>query len=124
MRIQLVDPSAFTPPYDHALAAALARAGADVELVTSHFLYGPVPSPDGYEVTEHFYRRSARRGLGAPGRVALKLAEHVPDMRRYRRVAATCPGLGSRGMMSCAVSTRGRCEGSSQTSRGCTVSHW
>ncbi len=24
MRIQLVDPSAFTPPYDHALAAALA----------------------------------------------------------------------------------------------------
>jgi len=34
VRVQLVDPSAFTPPYDHALAAALARAGADVELVT------------------------------------------------------------------------------------------
>ena len=87
MRIQLVDPSAFTPPYDHALAAALARAGADVELVTSRFLYGPVPSADGYAVTEHFYRRSTRRGLGARGRVPVKLAEHVPDMLRYRRLA-------------------------------------
>src|SRR2546427_2129113 len=88
MRIQLVDPSAFTPPYDHALAAALARAGVDVELVTSRFLYGPVPRADGYRVTEHFYRRTARRGLEGRGRVALKLAEHVPDMLRYRRKAA------------------------------------
>jgi glycosyltransferase involved in cell wall biosynthesis len=88
MRIQLVDPSAFTPPYDHALAAALARAGVDVELVTSPFLYGPVPRADGYRVTEHFYRRTARRGLEGRGRVALKLAEHVPDMLRYRRLAA------------------------------------
>jgi len=88
VRIQLVDPSAFTPPYDHALAAALARAGADVELVTSHFLYGPVPRGEGYEVSERFYRRTARRGLDARGRMALKLAEHVPDMLRYRRHAA------------------------------------
>ena len=87
MRIQLVDPSAFTPPYDHALAAALARAGADVELVTSRFLYGPVPRAEGYRVTEHFYRRTARRGAEARGRMALKLAEHVPDMLRYRRLA-------------------------------------
>jgi glycosyltransferase involved in cell wall biosynthesis len=87
MRVQLVDPSAFTPPYDHALAAALARAGADVELVTSRFLYGPVPREDGYRVSESFYRRTAGRGLGARGRVALKLAEHVPDMLRYRRHA-------------------------------------
>ncbi|MEA2368845.1 MAG: hypothetical protein QOH38_1563, partial [Thermoleophilaceae bacterium] len=89
MRVQLVDPSAFTPPYDHALAAALARAGADVELVTSRFLYGPVPRGEGYRVTEHFYRRTARRGLEARGRMAVKLAEHVPDMLRYRRLAAT-----------------------------------
>jgi glycosyltransferase involved in cell wall biosynthesis len=88
VRIQLVDPSAFTPPYDHALAAALARAGADVELVTSRFLYGPVPREDGYRVSERFYRRTAARGLGARGRMALKLAEHVPDMLRYRRHAA------------------------------------
>ena len=31
----VVDPAAYTPPYDHALCAALAQAGADVELVTS-----------------------------------------------------------------------------------------
>ena len=87
MRITIVDPSAYTPPYDHALAAALARAGADVELVTSRFLYGPVPRADGYRVTEAFYRLAARRGPGARGRMALKLAEHVPDMLRLRRTA-------------------------------------
>ena len=87
MRVQVVDPSAFTPPYDHQLCAALARAGADVEFVTSRFLYGPVPDAVGYEVTEHFYRRTAKRGLDARGRMALKLAEHVPDMLRYRRHA-------------------------------------
>ncbi|HEY1593876.1 MAG TPA: glycosyltransferase family 4 protein [Thermoleophilaceae bacterium] len=81
MRVQLVDPSAFTPPYDRSLAAALARAGVDVELVTSRFLYGTVPRADGFEVKELFYRRSGGRRL-------FKLAEHVPDMLRYRREAA------------------------------------
>jgi glycosyltransferase involved in cell wall biosynthesis len=85
MRVQLVDPSAFTPPYDRALAAALARAGAEVELLTSRFLYGPVPPPEGYAVEEIFYRRAAARGLGAPARRAVKLAEHLPDMARLRK---------------------------------------
>jgi glycosyltransferase involved in cell wall biosynthesis len=85
MRVQLVDPSAFTPPYDRALAAALARGGAEVELLTSRFLYGPVPVPEGYRVRECFYRRSAARGLGASGRRAFKAAEHLPDMLRLRR---------------------------------------
>ena len=104
MRVQLVDPSAFTPPYDHALAAALARAGADVELVTSRFLYGPTPPPEGYRVSEPFYRRTAARGLNARGRRVVKLAEHLPDMLRWRRAAdadvihyqwLTLPGLDS-----------------------------
>jgi glycosyltransferase involved in cell wall biosynthesis len=102
LRVQLVDPSAFTPPYDRALAAALARRGADVELLTSRFLYGPVPAADGYRVEERFYRRSAARGLEAPGRRAFKLAEHLADMRAFRRDAGadvlhyqwlTMPGL-------------------------------
>jgi glycosyltransferase involved in cell wall biosynthesis len=103
MRVQVVDPSAYTPPYDRSLCAALARAGADVELITSRFLYGPVPAADGYAVSEAFYRRSARRGLEAPARRAFKLAEHFGDMVRYRRHAAgadvvhyqwlTMPGL-------------------------------
>ena len=87
MRVQVVDPSAFTPPYDRQLCAALARAGADVELVTSRFQYGPVPRAEGYAAEEFFYRRTTRRPLEARGRMLLKLAEHVPDMLRYRRHA-------------------------------------
>jgi glycosyltransferase involved in cell wall biosynthesis len=86
MRVHVVDPSAYTPAYDHALCAALAREGASVELITSAFAYGSVPPPDGYAVRELFYRRS----FGAPGsrvRLASKLLEHVPDMLRYRRAA-------------------------------------
>ncbi|HEX5593109.1 MAG TPA: glycosyltransferase family 4 protein [Solirubrobacterales bacterium] len=102
MKVQLVDPSAFTPPYDRALAAALARAGAEVELLTTRFLYGPVPPAEGYRVEERFYRRSAARGLDAPARLPFKAAEHLPDMLRFRRAAdadvvhyqwLTLPGL-------------------------------
>ncbi len=85
LKVQLVDPSAFTPPYDRALAAALARAGAEVELVTSRFLHGPVPAAEGYRVDERFYRRSAARGLAARGRLPFKTAEHLADMARFRR---------------------------------------
>lgn len=88
MKVQLVDPSAFTPPYDRALAAALARAGAEVELLTTRFLYGPVPPAEGYLVEECFYRRSAARGLEAPARLPFKALEHVPDMLRLRREVA------------------------------------
>ena len=84
LRVSLVDPSAFTPPYDRSLAAALARAGADVELLTSRFLYGPVPAPQGYRVDECFYRRSSRVGPGR-ARLAVKALEHVPGMVRARR---------------------------------------
>jgi glycosyltransferase involved in cell wall biosynthesis len=85
VKVQLVDPSAFTPPYDRALAAALAQQGADVELLTSHFLYGPVPPAEGFRVRECFYRRAAARGLDAPGRRAFKAAEHLADVLRFRR---------------------------------------
>jgi glycosyltransferase involved in cell wall biosynthesis len=88
MRVQIVDPPAYTPPYDRSLCAALARAGAEVELVTSHFRHGPVPPAQGYRVRESFYRRSAARPPKAPGRRVLKLAEHVGDMLRYRRDGA------------------------------------
>src|SRR5207247_4316009 len=50
----------FTPAYDHELAAALARAGADVELVTSRFRFGEAPAPAGYERSELFYPISSR----------------------------------------------------------------
>jgi glycosyltransferase involved in cell wall biosynthesis len=85
MRVQLVDPSAFTPPYDRALAAALARGGAEVELVTTEFLYGPVPEAQGYEVDERFYTRTAARGLSSSARLPFKALEHLRDMRAFRR---------------------------------------
>ncbi|HLM31386.1 MAG TPA: glycosyltransferase family 4 protein [Solirubrobacterales bacterium] len=84
MRVQVVDPPAFTPPYDRALCAALADAGAEVELVTSRFEYGPVAEPQDYSVTELFYSRSTRRRLRGQARRGLRLAEHVPGMRRLR----------------------------------------
>jgi glycosyltransferase involved in cell wall biosynthesis len=87
MFVKVVDPSAYSAPYDRCLCAALARHGADVQLVTSRFLYGPVPAQDGYRVDEAFYARSARRGLDAPGRRAFKLGEHFADMLRFRRQA-------------------------------------
>lgn len=93
INVQIVDPPAWTPPYDHALSAALARAGARVELVTTHFPLTAAPSGEGYAVDRRFYRGSSRlgadsrRGPALAARRALKLAEHVPDMLRYRRHA-------------------------------------
>jgi glycosyltransferase involved in cell wall biosynthesis len=86
MHVHIVDPSAYTPPYDHALSGALVKAGADVELITSRFGYETVPEPDGYAVRELFYRR-ARGAPGSRARLGAKLLEHVPDMLRYRTVA-------------------------------------
>jgi len=89
MRVHLVDPSGDVLPYDHALAGALARRGAEVEIVTSRFVHGPTPRPQGYVVSEPFYRLATRYAAHAPRRRrALKLAEHVPDMLRYRHRAA------------------------------------
>lgn len=79
MRVRIVDPPAYTPPYDHALCAALAAAGAEVELVTSRFRHGPRPAPSGYTLRDHFYR------LGGP--LPVKLAQHPIDMLRLRRLA-------------------------------------
>jgi glycosyltransferase involved in cell wall biosynthesis len=86
VRVDVVDPSAYTPPYDHALCAALARAGTDVRLQTSRFGYGPVPAATAYERVERFYRRLP--AVGSRARFAAKLAQHVPDMLAYRRAAA------------------------------------
>jgi glycosyltransferase involved in cell wall biosynthesis len=87
MRVQIVDPSAQTPPFDRSLAAALARAGADVELVTAPFVHGDVAVPTGYRVSESFYPHSSRLRSGSMARRALGLAEHVPGMLRARRDA-------------------------------------
>ncbi|MDQ5895529.1 MAG: hypothetical protein QG596_1790 [Actinomycetota bacterium] len=86
VNVKLIDPSAFTPPYDRALAAALAAEGAEVELITSEFTYGPVPEPVGYQVSCDFYRRISPRF-----RRLSKALGHVPEMRRLRRKIESAP---------------------------------
>ncbi len=88
MRVLLVDPASFTPQYDHELAAALARAGAQVELATSRFRFGAVPAPTGYARSELFYPLSSRLFRRSPLRLPLRAAEHPVGLARLaRRVA-------------------------------------
>jgi glycosyltransferase involved in cell wall biosynthesis len=88
VRVVLADPPAFTPPYDHELAAALARMGADVELVTSRFRFGPAPVPVGYVRSELFYPVSARLFRRSRLRLPLKALEHPIGMTRLCRRSA------------------------------------
>src|SRR3954454_18280747 len=85
LRVLQADPSAYTPPYDHALSSALAAQGAQVTLATSRFVHGAVPPAVGYERDEHAFYRWQR---GGRARVPAKLAQHVPDMLRLRRRAS------------------------------------
>jgi glycosyltransferase involved in cell wall biosynthesis len=80
VRVLVADPPAFTPWYDHQLAAGLARAGADVELLTSHFRFGDVPPPDGYRVHRRYYPLSSRLFKRSRARLPLKAVEHVGVM--------------------------------------------
>src|SRR5207245_1283431 len=88
VRVVVADPPAFTPPYDHELAAALARAGADVELLTSRFRFGGVPEPDGYRRRELFYPVSSRLFRRSPLRLPLKALEHPLGLARLAAVRA------------------------------------
>ena len=97
MRVALVDPLAYTPPYDHHLAAALARRGHDVTLLTSEFLHGDVPEPDGYRREEIFLPFSTKLLRGRPrarARLALKGLEYVPSAwRLLRRIEQLDPDV-------------------------------
>ena len=88
MRVALVDPAAFTPQYDHELAAALARAGTEVELVTSRFRFGEVPAADGYRRSELFYPVSSRLFRRSRLRLPLKATEHAVGLARLRALRA------------------------------------
>lgn len=88
MRIALVDAGAYTPPYDHRLASALAARGHEVHLLTAPFRFGDTPSPDGYRREELFFRLSSslfRRAPRSRLRLAVKALEYLPGTRRLRR---------------------------------------
>jgi glycosyltransferase involved in cell wall biosynthesis len=85
MRVAIVDPLSYTPPYDDGLAAALALRGHDVTLLAGPFLHGSVPEPVGYVREEIFLPVSGRLFRPAPRsrlRLLLKGVEYVPSARR------------------------------------------
>jgi len=85
LHIALVDPSGYSRPYDHELAEALAARGHRVTLWTSEFVHGEPPEAAGYQVVEHFYRRSNRLPVGSRLRAPAKAVEHVAGLAGLRR---------------------------------------
>ena len=88
MHVVIADPPAFTPAYDHELAAALARAGADVDLVTSRFRFGAVAEPAGYRRRELFYPLSSRVFQRSRLRLPVKALEHPLGLARLAALRA------------------------------------
>src|SRR4029078_8373909 len=88
MQIVLADPPAFTPAYDHELAAALARAGAEVELVTSRFRFGAVARPVGYRRRSIFYSLSDHLSQRSRLRLPVKALEHPFGLARLAALRA------------------------------------
>jgi glycosyltransferase involved in cell wall biosynthesis len=88
VRVALLDPPSYSPAYDHHLASALARRGHEVELLTSPFVHGEPPAPDGYRRRELFLPLSGRLLRRAPRsrlRFVAKGAEYVPSVVRLVR---------------------------------------
>src|SRR2546428_635685 len=88
VRVVLADPPSFTPQYDHELAAALARAGADVELVTCRSGSGEPRRPAGYRRDESLYPVSSRLFRRSPLRLPLRAVEHLFAQRALARLRA------------------------------------
>jgi glycosyltransferase involved in cell wall biosynthesis len=94
MRITLVDPLAYTPPYDHSLATALAELGHAVDLLTSRFPHGQAPAPAGYGREELFAPVSTRVFRRSRARLALKALEYAPSVARLvRRIERLDPDV-------------------------------
>jgi glycosyltransferase involved in cell wall biosynthesis len=88
VRVVIADPPAFTPWYDHELASALARAGADVELATSRFRFAELPQAVGYERRQPYYPASSRLFQRSRARLPLKAVEHLGVMASLARLRA------------------------------------
>lgn len=82
MKVAMIDPSAFTPPYDHHLCEGLSKAGCDVTLVTTEFDYVGWKNGTSYQKREAFYSLTNRLYPSADSswhRQLLKGGEHVAD---------------------------------------------
>jgi glycosyltransferase involved in cell wall biosynthesis len=84
VRVALLDPPSYTPPYDHFLAAALARRGHTVDLLASRVIHGASPEPDGYVREDVFFPLSGRLFASAPRsrlRRPVRALEYGPSVR-------------------------------------------
>jgi len=97
MNVAMVDPSAFTPPYDHHLCAGLANIGHDVRLFTTDSDYFLWDENTLYQRIDYFYDRTNALYSGREvsfGRTAIKGAEHIIDMGRFvREIQRMSPDL-------------------------------
>jgi glycosyltransferase involved in cell wall biosynthesis len=97
MRVAVVDPQAYTPPYDDEFCRSLAAAGAEVELLTAHFTHGTAPEPRGYVRREIFGPPLAgliARRPSSRARIPLKAAGHATGLARLlRRVRSWHPDI-------------------------------
>ncbi len=84
VRISVVDPAAFTPPYDRALCSALAAEGLEVELLTRPFRHGETPAADpGFTLREDAFAATPAHpwrmaGLGRRARGELLHFQWLP----------------------------------------------
>jgi glycosyltransferase involved in cell wall biosynthesis len=88
VRVVIADPPAFTPWYDHELATALARAGAEVDVATSRFRFADLPPAEGYRRRERFYPLSSRVFQRSRARLPLKGVEHLDVLATLARTRA------------------------------------
>jgi glycosyltransferase involved in cell wall biosynthesis len=122
VRVVLADPPAYTPYYDHELASALAREGADVEVVTSRFRFAELPEPTATGVTSSS-TRSARASFDARDCVFRSRRPSTRSGCSGSRAAAptscTCSGsLRRRWTSGCCDCVRRRCSRRTTSSRG------
>jgi glycosyltransferase involved in cell wall biosynthesis len=90
VRVAVVDPQAFTLPYDDELCRALGAAGAEVELLTAHFTHGAPPVAEGYARREIFgppLSGLIARRPSSPARIPLKAAGHALGLAHLVRRA-------------------------------------
>lgn len=93
----MLDPSAFTPPYDHYLCSGLETQGCDVRLLTTEGNFPKENSERAYTLDRHYYSYTNRLFAdGSPEflRLGVKGTEHVYDTGRLlQKLRATRPDV-------------------------------
>lgn len=79
MKVAVIDPSGFTPPYNHHLCQALGKQDCTVRLITSGSTQW---KPDSYERISLFYEFSSQITNPPRLRLGIKAIEHASDMAK------------------------------------------